>query len=67
MDVGTVVNRLKLGLYGSVRDLMLDVELFMANATGSISPPAAVDGDLLPMDLEPLLCRRLRRGRRRRS
>jgi hypothetical protein len=65
MDVGTVVNRLKRGLYGSVRDLLLDVELFMANATRSISTPAAVEGgDLLPMDLEPLLRRHLRRGRR---
>jgi hypothetical protein len=44
MDVGTVVNRLKRGLYGSVRDLLLDVELFMANATRSFSPPAAVEG-----------------------
>jgi hypothetical protein len=39
MDVGTVVHRLKRGLYGSVRDLLLDVELFMANATRSTSPP----------------------------
>jgi hypothetical protein len=61
MDVGTVVNRLKRGLYSSVRDLLLDVELFMANATRSISPPTAVEGgNLLPMDLEPLLCRRPR-------
>jgi hypothetical protein len=33
MDVGTVARRLKRGLYASVRDLLLDVELFMANAT----------------------------------
>jgi hypothetical protein len=56
MDAGTVVNRLKRGLCGSVRDLLLDVELFMAKAIRFISPPAAVEGgDLLPMDLEPLL------------
>jgi hypothetical protein len=68
MDVDAVINRLKHGLCGSVLDLLLDVELFMANATRSISPPAAVEGgDLLPMDLEPLLRRRLHRGRRRRS
>jgi hypothetical protein len=68
MDVGTVVNHLKRGLCGSERGLLLDVELFMANATRSISPQAAVEGgDLLQMDLEPLLRRRLRRGRRRRS
>jgi hypothetical protein len=68
MDVGTVVNRLKRGLNGSVRDLLFEVELFMANTTRSISPPAAVEGgDLLPMDLEPLHRRHLRRGRRRRS
>jgi hypothetical protein len=36
MDVGTMVNRLKRGLYDSVLDLLLDVELFMANATRSI-------------------------------
>jgi hypothetical protein len=41
MDLGTVVHRLKHGLYGSLRDLLLDVELFMANATRSISPPAS--------------------------
>jgi hypothetical protein len=35
MDVDTVVNRLKRGLYGSERDLLLDMELFMANATRS--------------------------------
>jgi hypothetical protein len=38
MDVSTVIHRLKRGLYGSVRDLLLDVELFMANAIRSISP-----------------------------
>jgi hypothetical protein len=63
MDVGAVVHLLKRGLCGSVRDLLLDVELFMANATRSISPPAAVEGsNLLPMDVEPLHHRRLRRG-----
>jgi hypothetical protein len=39
MKVGTEVHCLKLGLYGLVRDLLLDVELFMANATRSTSPP----------------------------
>jgi hypothetical protein len=29
MDIGTVIRRLKCGLYGSVRDLLIDVELFM--------------------------------------
>jgi hypothetical protein len=67
MDVDTLVNRLQRGLYGSVRDLLLVVELFMANATLSISPSAAVEGgDSIPMDLKPLLRRRLRRGKRRR-
>jgi hypothetical protein len=36
MDVDTVVHRPKRGLYGSVRGLLLDVELFMAKATRSI-------------------------------
>jgi hypothetical protein len=65
MDVGTVVNRLKRGLYGLVRGLLLDVELFMANATRSISPPAAVEGgDLLPMYLGRHCGGRRRRPRR---
>jgi hypothetical protein len=70
MDVGTVVHYLKRGLYGSVRDLLLDIELFMANATRSSrhhTPGclrAAEGGDLLLMDLEPLHRRRLRCGRR---
>jgi hypothetical protein len=39
IDVGTLTHRLKRGLYGLVWDLLLDVELFMANATRSTSPP----------------------------
>jgi pantothenate synthetase len=39
MDIGTVVHCLKCGLSGSVQDLHLDVELVMANATRSTSPP----------------------------
>jgi hypothetical protein len=68
MDVGTVVNHLKRGLYGSVLDLLLDVKLFLTNATRSISQTAAVEGgDLLPMNVQLLHRRRLRRGRRRQS
>jgi hypothetical protein len=43
VDVGAVARRLKRGLYGLVRNLLLDVELFMANATRSTSrPPSGV-------------------------
>jgi hypothetical protein len=41
MDVVTVVHHLKRGLCGSVRGLLLDVELCMANATPSISSPSS--------------------------